>query len=155
MTNNIKNEKGIALITLVITVILLVIVTSVLAINSYSSLEVAKLTKLQNDIEILNDRVAAYFVRTGEIPVFKEEYSMTKTELRAVLNDMSINDGEMYYTIDLELLEKPTLNFGDGYLKLTNDRYIINEESHVIYYLKGVVHDGNEYHTVGKNPAVT
>ena len=67
---------------------------------------------------------------------------------------MSINDGEIYYTIDLEELENPSLNYGDGYRSCASDRYIINEDSHVIYYVKGITYDGKEYHTIGQNKAV-
>ncbi len=149
-----KNEKGITLIILVITVIVLVIVTYTLAINSYSSLELSKLTKLENDIQSLNDRVSAYFVENEKLPIYQEAGVQTKDDLRTVLNDMSVNDGEIYYVIDTDLLDNITLNYGSKYRTSTQDRFIINEESHVIYYIKGIVYDGEEYHTTGANPAV-
>ena len=144
--NLIKNENGISLVTLVITVILLVIITGTLATNSYRSLQLSNLTRLQNDIEALNDRVASYFVQNGKLPII-ESNSYTKQDLRKTLNDMSMNDGDTYYEIDMSLLDNISLN--------NNDIYVINEETHVIYYLKGINYEGKEYHTVGANPAVT
>lgn len=62
-----KNQRGITLITLVIVVILIVILTAAMSTNSYTSLNISKLTRLQNDIEILNDRIASYYVKNRKI----------------------------------------------------------------------------------------
>ena len=39
-----------------------------------------------------------------------------------------------------------TLNYGRGNISDKNI-YIINEQSHEVYYLKGVVYEGNNYYT--------
>ncbi|MCI8396349.1 MAG: type II secretion system protein [Clostridia bacterium] len=152
---NIKEERGITLITLIITVILLVIVTTILATNSYTSLQLSNLTRLQNDIEVLDSRIASYFIQSGELPIYKSEYAISKSELSSKIKGVSINDGDTYYTIDLSQLDNITLNYGEGYRALTNDRYIINEKSHVIYYLEGIKYDGDTYHTIGANKPIT
>lgn len=64
MTKIYRNEKGITMITLIITVMLMVIITGTLMANSKTNVQLSSFTKLQNDIETLNDRVAAYFVKT-------------------------------------------------------------------------------------------
>ncbi len=151
--NNVKNEKAITMTTLVITVLLLIIITGVLTTNSYNSIQISKLTKLDNDITALNDRIAAYYVEHEELPIYGNVYK--KTELQSVISDLSGNDGEDYYTIDLSKLDNITLNYGEDYLTLSENSYIINVESHVIYYLKGVTYKGVVYHTVGKNPTVS
>ncbi len=149
----IKNEKGITMITLVVTVLLLIIITGTLATNSYDSTQIAKLTKLDNDIKALNDRIAAYYVEHEELPIMGNPYS--KNDLRNVISDLSGNDGDEYYTIDLSLLDNITLNYGEDYAALSENSYIINTESHVIYYLQGIRYKGVVYHTVGKNSTVT
>ena len=149
----IKNEKGITMITLVVTVLLLIIITGTLATNSYDSTQIAKLTKLDNDIKALNDRIAAYYVEHEELPIMGNPYS--KNDLRNVISDLSGNDGDEYYTIDLSLLDNITLNYGEDYAALSENSYIINTESHVIYYLQGIRYKAVVYHTVGKNSTVT
>lgn len=149
----IKNENGITMITLVVTVLLLIIITGTLATNSYDSTQIAKLTKLDNDIKALNDRIAAYYVEHEELPIMGNPYS--KNDLRNVISDLSGNDGDEYYTIDLSLLDNITLNYGEDYAALSENSYIINTESHVIYYLQGIRYKGVVYHTVGKNSTVT
>ena len=148
----VKSEKGITLTVLILTVMILIIITSVMARNSFSSISISKLTKLQNDIEQLNDRIATYYVGTGKLPINESETPMTKVDLSNVLNDMSINDGDKYYTIDLSKLDNLSLNYGKG--KKANDKYIINEETHVVYYYAGIEYDGEKYHTFGSNPPI-
>ena len=141
----IKSEKGITLTTLVITVMLLIVVTAAIARHSYTSMQVSRLARLQNDIEQLNDRVAAYYVANGKLPIDERESPKAK--------DMSVNDGENYYTIQQDKLDNLSLNYGKG--KTSDDIYLINEKTHVVYYYAGIEYDGKDYHTIGSYPAVT
>ncbi len=143
----VNDEKGITMVVLVITVLLLVIVTATLATSAHESIQLSHLTKLDNDIETLNNRIASYYVAHEELPVYGDP--MTQEEVREYVTDLSINDGDTYYIIDLGELENTTLNYGKGYLSRTTDSYIINEETHIIYYLKGVFYGDKMHYTVG------
>ena len=149
----IKSEKGITLATLVITVMLLIVVTAAIARHTYTSMQVSRLAKLQNDIEQLNDRVAAYYVANGKLPIDERESPKAKGELSSEIKDMSVNDGENYYTIQQDKLDNLSLNYGKG--ETSYDIYLINEKTHVIYYYEGIEYDGKDYHTIGSYPAVT
>lgn len=140
----IRNERGVTLVTLTLTILLLVIITSTLATNAYSNLQISKITKLENDIKALNDRVAAYYVEYDELPVYGNGY--TKAKIIEMVKNVSERDGEKYYLIDLTKLDNLTLNYGQN----SPDAYVINEESHVIYYLDGVAYNGEIYYTIGE-----
>ncbi len=147
-----KNEKGITLITLVITIVILATITITLATNAYDSTQLSRLTKLDNDIKTLNDRVAVYFVEHEQLPTHGNSYS--KEKLKDVIEGLSQNDGDKYYTIDLSLLDNLSLNYGQDYLSFGGNSYIINEESHIIYHLEGISYKGEIFHTVGANSTV-
>jgi len=136
-----KNQRGITLVTLVITIVLLIIITATIAINSHTSLELSNLTKLENDIQALNDRVAVYYVANGTLPVTNDTYM--KTEISKSITNLSPNDGDTYYKIDLSKLSNITLNY-------KNNTYIINETSHKIYMIEGIKYEGETYYTTGK-----
>ena len=139
-----KSEKGVTLAILILTVIILVILTSIIAINSNDFLKASNVTKLKNDIKALEDRVAAYYVKNNDIPKFGS--AMSRSEIS--IPDLSSSDGDTYYVIDLSKLDNPTLNYGKGYKDTTSsDKYIINEETHNIYYIRGIVYDGETYYT--------
>lgn len=140
-----KNEKGITLIILIITILILVIVTSILAFNAIDSVEVSNITKLNSDVKTLESRIATYFVENDALPV--KGASMTKSQLSAVMDDLNSNDGELYYALDLSKLDNPTLYYGRGEGTYSKDIYIVNADTHTVYYLTGVEYEGALYHT--------
>lgn len=157
----IRGEKGITLLTLVITVALMVILTAAMVNNSSTSFHLSKLTKLQNDIEMLNDRVEFYYVREGKLPLYKDdspEYVLNKSRLSQEIEGLAASDGEDYYIINIGLLKEEAnmsdLNYGNKWNSTSSaetDKYIINGKTHIVYYVQGINFEGEMYHTVGKN----
>ena len=158
MIKALRNERGITLTTLIIALVMMIILMTALSVNSHTSLNLSKLTRLQNDIEVLNDKVAIYYVKHGEIPKYKSEnttYQIAKSTLQGQIPDLSPADGNIYYVLDIGTLQKELnmsrLNYGKGWQSPTSqDRYIINGETHMIYYIQGVHYEGEEYHTIRK-----
>lgn len=150
MKEKIKNSKGITLSTLVITVIIILILTGTTIYNAQGSIRIQKLTKLTNDIELLREKVSDYYNEYGEIPA-KIEY----TNIDSLSNIRSKkNDTGKFYVIDLEAMQGISLNYGKDYEKIKNnptnaneytDVYIINKESHNIFFVHGIAiqRDGN------------
>ena len=150
MKNKIKKEKGVTLTILVITVITLMIITGTLIYNVEDSTRIKKLTNLYSDIDLLRTKVTDYYEEYGEIPA-KIKY----TKPSGLSNVLSKNnDTGDFYVIDLEAMKGITLNYGNDYEKIINDTtitkenpekadqykdlYIINKNSHNIFYAKGV-----------------
>lgn len=134
----INNNKGITLIALTVAVVILIIVSSILIYNAKNGIKIRNIKMMQNDIEALDGLINAYYIKYGAIPaseLYNGESSNFKQE----------NDNEKYYIIDISALEGLTLNY--GHKESTEDVYIINEQSHHIYYPKGLELDGEWYYT--------
>ena len=58
---NLKNNKGIALITLLVAVLMLLIISSIVIYNSTSHYRISNLNKMYNDIHLLNEQVFLYY----------------------------------------------------------------------------------------------
>ncbi len=151
---NIKEEKGITLITLVIAIVIMLVIASMLIYNGGTSLRTSVLNDMYNDITILKDRVDLYYARYGKIPVLDSKYENVPSSI----SEINVNDNGVYYVIKLEELDNLTLNYGKAYEKYKDnpktgerDLYIINEQSHTIYYLKGINVDGKTYYTIPEN----
>lgn len=134
MTSIISN-KGITIITLVITVVILLILSGTAIYSLNLSNEVGRYNNMIADIRLLNDKTLVYFNKYGEIP---------RTNRKTQINN------EEYFEIDLEKLEGLTLNYGndygkDGKLTASSDVYLINSSLN-IYYLKGIEKSGRIYH---------
>lgn len=128
-------------------IIVVVIIASILIIikNATSDgLDLMKLNNMYNDIEILENRISIYYLNYGYIPIKKDN----KYEFNS--NSINPNDNSEYYEIDLEKLENLDLSYGDKIFG-NDDIYIINEQSHTIYYYKGIEYKGKKYYTIKEN----
>lgn len=179
MKKFLKNQRGINLITLSVTVIVILILTNIVLYNVKDNLGIQKLKNMQADIENLRDKVSAYDMQYGDIPVYyiqDDDNKKVKVEYSNISNIDVISEEESksnFYVIDLSALDNLTLNYGQDYKKIKNgvattesqikqleDLYIINEDSHNIFYVKGILYDGERFYTdytkenVDKEPVV-
>ena len=151
-----KNNKGITLITLTVAVLIMIILSSMLIYNAKNGLKMKNLKDMQNDIEILEDKVNAYYVKYADIPAEIEYLGNINFEPQP-------NDDDEYYVLDLKALEGISLNYGSEFTQIKtredtyqyNDIYIINKQSLHIYYAKGVEIDGVAYYTNSEDESVT
>lgn len=148
----IKKEKGIALVSLIITIALMTIVASTVVYVSLDRFEINSLRKMYNDIELLNEKVSNYYLKYKGLPIIRESNGTGKLYTYTTL-DFSRNsaDNEIYYILDLEAMDGVALNYGEEGFKNPNtsdDVYIINELTHTIYYVKGMELEGEIYHTL-------
>ena len=170
-----KNKRGISLTTMVMTVIIMFIIMGTLAYSAVDSVKIRRLNKLYNDLRQLDDAISVYYLRNGELPIDTSKSAIianegkTKTQLENdkiafVLNsDASSVDGQdsfinpndyaydndltnptnsgykaIYYFIKLDLLDNLSLNYKDN-------EFIVNKNSHTVYYQTGLTVDGVTY----------
>lgn len=145
-----KDNKGITLITLMFAIVIMLIISSIIIYNSNTAMTTRALNNMYNDIEILKDRVDIYYTKYGKLPIINTQY--TNVENFKHINE---NDNDNYFVIDLESIENLTLTYGNGYKSYkesqTNeieDIYVINEKSHTIYYVEGILLDERKYYTI-------
>lgn len=151
---NLKNNKGITLITLAFTIVIIMLLSGMILYNVPDYVHSKKLKDMQNDIELIREKVMGYYARYNEIP-----------------GNVTYNwNGKDYIIIDLQSLEGLTLQYGnEGYneyknvrdkalngtisneeiqkLNLITDIFIVDTETLEVYYVKGVTFDGKTYHT--------
>lgn len=146
----IKSNSGITLLSLSLTIAIMLILSFTIAININDYMEKEARIKLETDILKLQEKVDNYYSKNNALPIINE-YTNT------VLLKKNINDNDKYYVIDISKLEKIDLNYGEDYNKIENkenpigdlfDLYIINEQSHTIYYPKGIQYKGKFYYTI-------
>lgn len=145
MENRIKQEKGITMIALVTTVMVLLILVNVLVYNAQDTIHIQALNDLYSDIELLRDKVSEYYNEYGSIPAEIEYTNINQLKEANVLSN--VNDTGNFYIIDLEAMKGITLNYGKEYENVKNDKanannytdvYIINKDSHNIFYAQGI-----------------
>jgi len=120
---NIKNQKGISLISLVIAVTVLIILTNVIIYNIDENLKVEKLKLLQNDIDNLRNKISIYYAENGKLPAKLQYNNVEHIKEAGVINDI-VDTGD-FLVIDLAAIENLTLNNGKDYEKI---KYLENLE---------------------------
>ena len=80
-----KGNKGISLTLAVITVLALIIILSTISFSAVNSIKMRRLNKLYNDIRVLNDAVAVYYIKNNELPI--ENSSTYEIELGSEVDE--------------------------------------------------------------------
>lgn len=169
----IKNSKGISLIALTITILVLAIVTSIVVYNAKNSVMIRKYKKLENDISLLTDKVEMYYLKnerlpicfnSDNIPILYDGSQWQDGENANFKNNKAKNDNDNYYILDLDQIDGLSLNYGIDFFTLNSDYsnkdsisdiYVINEQSHKIYYVQGIQVDGKTYYTIGDDVEIS
>lgn len=154
MKNIIKNERGVTLISLAVAIIVLGIITTLLLYNVKDTKDIERVSNMYIDIDGISDRISNYYSRYGALPVRRDidlssdsTISSWVSELESSNNEgpLGANDTGDFYVIDMNALENLSLNYGSGYAKMQGttlpedkDVYVINENSHNIFYLQGI-----------------
>ena len=138
-----KNNKGITMITLIVTILVISIIAGVTIYQSVENIKARKIDLLYADLELLEDKVNTYYLNNGGLPI-KEEFKGSEN-FKTVKN---VNDNDVYYVIDISSLDGVSLNMK---LDFTGDDvYIMNEQTHTVYYPKGLTIDNETYYTLPK-----
>ncbi len=157
MKKSLKKTEGVSLVSLVIVVIIILILTNVVVYNAAANLKTIKLKNMQADIENLRDKVSNYYLQYGAIPA---DTTIEYTNVNNIDSISEATDTGKFYVIDLAAMENITLNYGKDYEQIRDgtvttqeqinqltDLYIINADSHNIFYVKGVEIDGETFYT--------
>lgn len=146
-----KSNKGVTLVALVLTVVLLIILTFTITINVDQYGEQKMKTNFEKDMVALREEINQYYARVKELPIINRY-----TNIEMLQDIKNVNDNDKYYVIDLGLLDVK-LNYGKDYNIIKEkdlneeivdilDIYIINEQSHTIYYPKGITYNGETHY---------
>ena len=155
-----KSERGITLVSLVVTIIVLLILSFTVTLNLKQSMSIEKVTELKTDISNLKQKVENFYKEYGEIPA-EIEYTEI-SDLSSVLNSLEKGTDSKFYVLDLQAMKGISLNYGNDYenVKDTNtetankykDLYIINDKTHNIFYVEGIKGTDQIYYTSYTEP---
>ena len=137
-----KNQKGISLLVLMITIVILAILAGMAVTHIDTGKDIKEYNYMCADIELLESKIMTYYNKYNDIPI-----TGTVFNAKSTLGDQaSSRDNDNYYQINIGDIYNITLNYGGG-TRENEDIYIINEQSHEVYYLKGVKLEGVRYYT--------
>lgn len=153
-----KSKKAITLISLIITIVLMIIIAGTTVGISLNRFKTNNLKKMYNDIVLLNDKIENYYIKFGGLPVLRDNNNIINYNYSELNFEKNTSDNQNYYIIDLNSMENIKLNYGkEGYEhpNESDDVYIINEKTHIIYYVKGIEDStGKIHHSLNLNEII-
>lgn len=137
-----KSQRGITLTVLAATVVIMAIIVGSISYSSISGVRMREYYNMCADVEVLDGKIAIYYIENGEIPVLKNDVKNVEELIGAYsVTDANYNPNNsgILYKVDLSKLNN---------LSLSNDEYYIDEKSHTIYSSSGIKIDDQIYYTV-------
>lgn len=134
-----KSQNGITLMILVITIIAMSIIVGTISYHSINSFRINAYYNMCADIEVLDEKIALYYLKHGTLPVITEQPKEIEESMEEGNVNYNPNNSGTLYLIDLGKLKN---------LSLTNSEYYIDEQSHTIYSSYGKKVDDTTYFTV-------
>ena len=143
-----RSNKGVTLVSEVITIIIMIIILSIISYSSISSLATRELSNMYNDITLLQEKAINYYFKNREAPIDGSVQLNNSEVITKLGNQLNVNDdGGEYYKIDLSKLSGITLN-----IKQTNDGYyFINNKTLTVYHNIGVEINNERRYTLPSN----
>ena len=146
MHKNLKSEKGVTLISLVVTIVVMMILVISITSSLSTTTELKRFNEVKEDIVTLTEEVKVYYLNNGTLPID----TSTKIALNISSDMKNVNDGGNYYPIKTDLLDVE-LNNGEGNKQknyTTNDLYVVDDVSLTVYYVNGITINGITYYTL-------
>ena len=137
---NKSNKKGATVLSIVFAVVIMLIITSTIVFSATKNLAAQTLDNMYNDIRLLKGKIDTYYMKYSALPL-KEKCTTYSGIPNSVLNPNDASNE--YYFINLNMLGNLSLQS-----KNAQTNFIINTQSHTIYYLSGITIDGKTYYSL-------
>ena len=112
MMIKLNRNKGITLISMILTVIVLLIIVGTISYSSRSSFDSKKLEDLYSDIDSLTDAISVYYMKNKNLPVYYSDKTITGENVEYQPIGFSKEEDTKYtfYIIDITKLNNVVLN---------------------------------------------
>ena len=128
----IKTKKGITIVSLIVTIIVILILTTVTVTSVYTGSDLRRYRLMCADVELLEDKILYFYRQYEELPIGNKVTTVPQ----------AIDNGNMFYEINLNKLNNITLNYGDE-----EDVFAVDSTTLEVYYLNGIEYNGEIYYT--------
>lgn len=140
-----KNEKGITLISLVITIIVLIILASVTTYAGLNSIRTSKLTRFRQELELMQAQVNLLYEKYKDeetITIGKDISQADSTKVENAFNSL----GSQVTQADYRYFDVDTLK--DLGIEGIEEEYLVNIKTRDVISLDGFKYEGAMYYTL-------
>lgn len=140
------NKRGITLIILITaSVIMMIIITSASVIGA-GSISSANFEEYKASLSRVQDNVNVYYLDNKTLPITNEVVSNNSLGTEFYNNIVqNADENNRLFVINASLLNNDTIKKGKGNVA-DKDVFLVAENSHNVYYLKGYKYKGQVYY---------
>lgn len=138
-------KKGISLVIAVMAITVMTIIISAAAVVGNSSITSANFDEFISQINRVSDDVNEYYLSNNDLPVTGEIVALESLGnhfVSAVAEKE--DDTDNLLVVDMKKINDSTLKNGMGTL-ISRDVFVVAQNSHNVYYLKGFNYKGKLY----------
>lgn len=143
-----KKEKGITLVSLVVTIIILAILASIATYSGTSVIKSAKLTAFTTELEIMQTQVNAIYQENNQTEVYGQEITgdiKTQADIVFTPEESAITSEEGYRYWSNEEIRKLGI---EG----VKQDFFVNLSKRSVVSFKGLEYEGEKYYTLSQLP---
>lgn len=132
-----SRKSGVTLLVIIMSlVVMMIIITSASVVGS-NSITQANFEEYKSSLSRVEDNINSYYLENGKLPITNEVVSATSLG-KDFYNNVVENkdDNNKLFIVNISLLQNDTLKKGYGTV-IDKDVFLVAENSHNIYYLKG------------------
>ena len=118
-----KSNKGISLITAVMTVLLIIIILTTISYTAINNVKMKKINGFYSDLRMITDKVQVYYAEHGKLPVKNVSYIVMDSYIEKAVNG-TYEEYANLESIQLDFILK------DGEGKFVIKKFVINILEH-------------------------
>ena len=130
-----KNNKGISLITALMTVVIMTILLTTITYTAQKNIRVKKINQLYSDLRELTDAVQLYYVKHDKLPVTGEMYVVSEDFVQKEKSDGTVVTFTSLKSAGLNFILKSGVLFNKENLYNPNDYDNSGEYAKAVYYI--------------------
>ncbi len=137
-----NNKKGISLTILMLAVAIMLIIITTVTVVGVQTINVANYESHISKLGRMEDLVNLYYLENGNLPI--SYISVDPESISIDLKNETILNGDesnKLFVVNMSNLNTSTIDIGNGEVK-SNDVFVVSENTHNVYYLKGFEYEG-------------
>ncbi len=144
-----NKKMGVSLIIVSTAVAIMLLLISVASVVGTNAIKSANFDEYISVLNRVSDEVNMYYIENEKLPVSSQtvvNYSTLPVEFKNTLNSKKDVNNKLF-VVDVSLLKDKTIEKGKGSVE-DQDVFLVAEDTHNVYYLKGFKYKSKMYYGV-------
>lgn len=132
-----SRKSGVTLLVIIMSIVVMMIIITSASVVGSNAITQANFEEYKSSLSRVEDNINSYYLENGKLPITNEVVSATSLGTDFYNNVVeNKDDNNKLFIVNISLLQNDTLKKGYGTV-IDKDVFVVAENTHNIYYLKG------------------